>query len=178
MDKLRKSHSADPGRYIPTQEVTTQSLSSHIQPPLLIQRFMLNLRQFNKTDNVESNSDAQHFSRFSIDFRVPSDFLGNIGEHLDHSQGEQLHEDMPCDLDAATGERLAGEVGSLEPAASVLEQPGTRSEDERVSLETSGLVSRLSGARDDEVVDASRAPYMDGASKSQTASPVEYGCAV
>ncbi|EKM56292.1 uncharacterized protein PHACADRAFT_207573 [Phanerochaete carnosa HHB-10118-sp] len=57
-------------------------------PLLLVQRFILNLRQLNRT-TYESNSDAQHFSRFSASFRVPSDFLGNIGEPLGHGQSER-----------------------------------------------------------------------------------------
>ncbi|EKM60199.1 uncharacterized protein PHACADRAFT_203457 [Phanerochaete carnosa HHB-10118-sp] len=60
-------------------------------PPLLIQRFILNLRQLNSTAQAsENNSDAQHFSRFSVSFRVPSDFLGNIGEPLDRGPSEPL----------------------------------------------------------------------------------------
>ncbi|EKM56310.1 uncharacterized protein PHACADRAFT_207584 [Phanerochaete carnosa HHB-10118-sp] len=56
-------------------------------PPLLIQRFILNLRQPNHTAN-DSSSDTHHLSHLS--FRVSSDFLGNIGAPLDHSQSEQV----------------------------------------------------------------------------------------
>ena len=42
----------------------------------------------------------QHFSRFSIQFRVSSDLLSNTGESLDHSQSERLHEDEPREHDA------------------------------------------------------------------------------
>ncbi|EKM56299.1 uncharacterized protein PHACADRAFT_207577 [Phanerochaete carnosa HHB-10118-sp] len=61
-------------------------------PPLLVQRFMLNLRQLNHTAS-QSSSDPQHFSRFSVSFRVPSDLLGNIGEPLDHGQSERVEGD-------------------------------------------------------------------------------------
>ncbi|EKM60201.1 uncharacterized protein PHACADRAFT_246056 [Phanerochaete carnosa HHB-10118-sp] len=63
-------------------------------PLLLVQRFILNLRQLgHAAEASENNSDAQRFSRFSVSFRVPSDFLGNIGETLDHGQSEQVEED-------------------------------------------------------------------------------------
>ena len=42
---------------------------------------MLNLRQVNRSADTNP-SDMQHFSRFSVSFRVPSDFLGNIGESM------------------------------------------------------------------------------------------------
>ena len=45
---------------------------------------MLNLRQLSQPGG-DATSAAEHFSRFSVNFRVPSDFLGNIGEPLDHS---------------------------------------------------------------------------------------------
>lgn len=64
----------------------------YLQPAVLVSRFMLNLRQLNRTAG-ESNSDARHFSRFSASFRMPSDFLGNIGEPLDHSQSDLDQED-------------------------------------------------------------------------------------
>lgn len=52
---------------------------------------MLNLRQFNMPDHFRTTS-ARNFSRFSVSFRVPSNFLGSIGEELDHSQYEWSHE--------------------------------------------------------------------------------------
>ncbi|EKM56378.1 uncharacterized protein PHACADRAFT_207631 [Phanerochaete carnosa HHB-10118-sp] len=61
-------------------------------PSVLVSRFMLNLRQLNRTAG-ENNSDARHFSRFSASFRMPPDFLGNIGEPLDHSQSDRVIDD-------------------------------------------------------------------------------------
>ncbi|EKM60227.1 uncharacterized protein PHACADRAFT_189362 [Phanerochaete carnosa HHB-10118-sp] len=62
-------------------------------PQLLVQRFILNLRQFNHAAEAsENSSDAQHFSRFSVNFRVPSDFLGNIKNPLDHGPPERAGE--------------------------------------------------------------------------------------
>lgn len=57
-----------------------------------MQRFILNLRQLEHPTS-EVNSDAQHFSRFSVSFGVPSDFLGNIGEPLDHGPSEPIRDD-------------------------------------------------------------------------------------
>ena len=54
---------------------------------------MLNLRQLGDSE-PSANSDAQHFSRFSApNFKVPSNFLGNIGEPLDHGQAERYVHD-------------------------------------------------------------------------------------
>lgn len=61
------------------------------QPPLLVQRFMLNLGQLGTAD--ESSSDTWHSPRFSLSFQMSSNFLGNIGESLDHSQSEQVQDD-------------------------------------------------------------------------------------
>lgn len=56
-------------------------------------RFMFNLRQL--TADCTVDSDGQRFSLFSApNFRVPSNFLGNIGEPLEHGQEERYaHED-------------------------------------------------------------------------------------
>ena len=102
---------------------------------------MLNLRQLNKTDNAQSHSDAQRFSQFSVEFRVPSDLLGNIGEPLDHSQAERLHEDGPEDREAAAEEQL-GSAGDPETAGPVGGPPSTRWEDnDSVPLDTSWLAA-------------------------------------
>ena len=59
-----------------------------IQPPLLIVRLMLNLRQLGEWE--KENTDRQHVSIFSVpNFAAPSDFLGNIGEELDHDQAQR-----------------------------------------------------------------------------------------
>ena len=149
---------------------------------------MLNLRQLNNTDNTETNSDAQHFSRFSIDFRVPSDLLGNIGEPLDHSQSERLHEDDPGEhevtgerSEAATGADLesAGPVAGLSNAGALREDKSrarastagaaagpsvTCSDDsKRVWIESTVPSAGTSGTRGDEVGDASHVlDYVDG----------------
>lgn len=50
---------------------------------------MLNLRSLDTGNVVDSkaNSDAQHFSRFTLpNFRIPESFgIGNIGEEVIHS---------------------------------------------------------------------------------------------
>ena len=50
---------------------------------MLVQRFMLNLRQLDHTSAVGHSSDTPRLSRFSDSFRMPSDLLGNIGEPVD-----------------------------------------------------------------------------------------------
>ena len=150
---------------------------------------MLNLRQLNNTDNTETNSDAQHFSRFSIDFRVPSSLLSNIGEPLDHSQSERIHEDDPGEH-GVTGERSeAGTGADLKGAGPVAgpSQAGVLREDEgrapastdgaaagpsvacwddskRACIESTVSSAGTSRTRSDEVGDASHAlDYVDGA---------------
>ena len=111
---------------------------------------MLNLRQLNKADNTQTNSDPQHFSRFSVDFRVPSDLLGNIGEPLDHGQSERLHEDEPEDHAAAADEQPRG-MRDLENTGLVARPSGPRLENEDSdSLATSWLAAGPSGTRSDE----------------------------
>ena len=111
---------------------------------------MLNLRQLNRTDNTQTNSDAQHFSRFSMNFRVPSDLLGNIGEPLDHGQSERLHEpDETEDHEAAAEEQPRGAT-DLKNTRLVAGRSGTRWEDEDgVLLYTSWLAASPSGTRSD-----------------------------
>ena len=65
---------------------------------------MLNLRQFNNLECSTSNSNMEHLSKFSVvNFRVPSEFLGNLGEPLDHNQAEQYG----CEDDNDAGEMVA-----------------------------------------------------------------------
>ncbi|EKM60224.1 uncharacterized protein PHACADRAFT_203473 [Phanerochaete carnosa HHB-10118-sp] len=90
---------------------------AQFMPPLLVQRFILNLRQLSPTAEAsENNSDAQHFSRSSISFRVPSDFLGNMGESLDHGQSERVVEDSDDDHRVAEESREGLEEGVAQHA--------------------------------------------------------------
>lgn len=118
---------------------------------------MLNLRQLNKTDNSEANSDVQHFSRFSIDFRVPSDLLGNIGEPFDHSQSERLHEDDHQDRAAPTGRQSEDGV-DMESVSPIAGPSGVCKDYEElgVDLESTAPVAGSSGTQDDQVVNAPR----------------------
>ena len=115
---------------------------------------MLNLRQLNKADNTQTTSDAHHFSRFSMDFRVSSDVLGNIGESLDHGQSERQHEDEPEDHEAAADHEQPGGARDLENNGLVGGPSGPRWVDESNSgpLETSRLVAGPSASetRSDE----------------------------
>ena len=144
---------------------------------------MLNLRQLNNTDNTETNSDPHHFSRFSIDFRVPSDLLGNIGEPLDHSQSERLHEGETDEPEGPVEDCEAGPGANLESAGPVAgpSRAGARWEDEcrapanaagadvgpyitrrddskRVCIESTAPNTGMSGTRGDEVCHVSHAP--------------------
>lgn len=107
-------------------------LTYNTQPPILIQRFMLNLRQFNKSEHPHTNSDAQHFSRFAVNLRVPSNFLGNIGEQLDHSQSQRLHEDED-QLEAAGAEEVKFDITNFESAQPIAGPSGTRRDEENVA---------------------------------------------
>ncbi|EKM60186.1 uncharacterized protein PHACADRAFT_246031, partial [Phanerochaete carnosa HHB-10118-sp] len=61
----------------------------------------------------------QHFSRFSVSFRVPSDVLGNIGEPLDHGQSEQVEEAGDVDGHCVVDEPRDGLEGGF-----ALQAPG------------------------------------------------------
>ena len=148
---------------------------------------MLNLRQINNTDNTKTNSDAQHFSRFSIDFRVPSSLLGNIGEPLDHSQSERIHEDDPGEHEVTAERSEAGTGADLEsawPVAEPSQAEALREDESRARASTAGAAANpsvtcwddskrackestapdavTSGTQGDEVGDASHAlDYVD-----------------
>lgn len=137
-------------------------------------------------DGIDTNSVAQHFSRFSINFRVPSDFLGNIGEPLDYSQSERLHQDAPGEREVAAEESEVSAGPDLESAGPVTGSSGVRQEDEdqasvgtadadagpsvtcwdddeRMNLDSVGPNTGISGTRGDKVGNTSQAPgYMDG----------------
>ncbi|EKM56285.1 uncharacterized protein PHACADRAFT_207564 [Phanerochaete carnosa HHB-10118-sp] len=90
-------------------------------PAVLVQRFMLNLRQLSfHTDDQESISDAQHFSLLSINFRAPSDFLGNIGEPLDYDQLELIEDDSGDSRSSVAEEQGYRPEGGFVQHASVL----------------------------------------------------------
>ena len=68
---------------------------------------MLNLRQLNKTEHAAVSSDAQHFSRLSMNLGVTSDLLGNISAPLDHIQSEWFHKDTLGEREEAAEESEA-----------------------------------------------------------------------
>lgn len=81
----------------------SQSHTQTVQPQLLIIRFMFNLRQVSVKPS-STNSDSQHFSRFSIaNLRISSDRLGNISEPLDYGESLRLQQDTELN-DVATDE--------------------------------------------------------------------------
>ncbi len=87
----------------------SKSLNSRfrtILEPILISRFLLNLRQVGvEVDSVNNTQDAST-SRFSVPgFRIPTLesilMVGNMGEDLDHSPAER--EDSPDITDVNEG---------------------------------------------------------------------------
>lgn len=65
-----------------------------MQPCILVNRFIINLRQINTTSfSTGATSDMMHFSRFSTpNFSVTSHFLGNIGAELEHREYDDSQE--------------------------------------------------------------------------------------
>lgn len=66
--------------------------------PILISRFLINLRQ---ADTPEDSMHASHLSRFSTpNFRVPTlqSFVGNMGESLEHGTGHDEDKDAAVDI--------------------------------------------------------------------------------
>ena len=77
-----------------------------MQPSVLMNRFIINLRSLNSPDSSQGSSARQHWSRFSTpSFRIPDSesFLGNIGEDLQHG-----HE--PADDDYAGNNQVMDTV--------------------------------------------------------------------
>jgi hypothetical protein len=66
------------------------------KPSVLMNRFLINLRSLDHPGT--SDSDAQHFSRFSaLNFRVSNSIIGNIGQPLDYGT-EQADADEDSDI--------------------------------------------------------------------------------
>ncbi|GJE86549.1 hypothetical protein PsYK624_026290 [Phanerochaete sordida] len=100
-----------------------------ILPSLLIQRFLLNLRQFAQGAGVANTTpDIDHFSRFSAPhFRAQSahSFLGNIGEPLEHAGDEQTPEGCIEAMNAAVScpEGAASDIEGSDAALRVSDAP-------------------------------------------------------
>ncbi len=83
--------------------------------PVLITRFLLNLRQLGETDRCDDTQDASHLRLSSHMFRLTTlaIIVGNMGEDLDHSLSEEEEE-----------ERDGNNVIFMEAAASEPHIPG------------------------------------------------------
>lgn len=99
-------------------------------------RFIISLRTLSEpTDSRSSNGVAGRFSQFSApNFRVPSNFLGNIGEPLVHG------DPVPGDDDEVECEASVRDAAQGAEAAGAVEQPvagpsGVRWQDEEASAE-------------------------------------------
>jgi hypothetical protein len=83
---------------------------------------MFNLRQLNPNRSQLGSSAERHRSLPTLRFSVHSDFLGNIGEPLDHAQSEQAVADadhVDLDLGPLSEDGLMGPSGEhLEHAVS------------------------------------------------------------
>ncbi|GJE98321.1 hypothetical protein PsYK624_145480 [Phanerochaete sordida] len=79
-------------------------------PSILTQRFMLNLRRFSSPEH-DTDVGAPRLSRFSVNFRVPTEFLGDIGEPLDDDQSRRA--DVRSEASCIQGEQSkAAHAGS------------------------------------------------------------------
>ena len=66
-----------------------------MQPLVLMNRFIINLRSINTASSSQDSLARQHWSRFSVpNFHIPDSFLENIGEDL-----QDGHELADNDLD-------------------------------------------------------------------------------
>ena len=81
------------------------------QPPILMNRFLINLRSIDTDPSASANSDPAHFSRFTDpNFRVPPSFLGNIGESLQYGRSIPDNDVEANEEDVAEIERQDTEV--------------------------------------------------------------------
>ncbi|GJE84683.1 hypothetical protein PsYK624_007590 [Phanerochaete sordida] len=82
-----------------------------VLPPILICRFIINLRSLNCNASPSERTQTQMRSRFSaVGFRVPETILGNIGESLVHGSSSEAYSssaDEEADLS------FAGEVDGI-----------------------------------------------------------------
>ena len=133
---------------------------------------MLNLRQLNEADSTQTDADGQHSSRSSINFRVPSNLLGNMGEPLDYHQSEQFHEDEPCEreghISAEESIGRAWPVGGsyavrLGAADAVAGRSGGRADDDvRENVQSAVPSTGTSRTRGSEVRTSDTSDCMDG----------------
>ena len=80
--------------YFCTQYSMSSPLAT-LQPLVLMNRFIINLRSLNNLSSSQGSSARQHWSRFSTpNFHIPDSFLGNIGEDL-----QEGHEPANADCD-------------------------------------------------------------------------------
>ena len=89
-----------------------------MQPSVLMNRFIINLRSINTAGSSQGSSARQHWSRFSApNFRIPDSFLGNIGEEL--QDGHHDSEPDAVRLNTEGSPEAEPEVTSTAPGSSV-----------------------------------------------------------
>lgn len=106
----------------PPRATLTTSLTRTPQPPLLVSRFIMNLRQLGDANAEDPSSDPARFSKFSApNFHISGDLIGNIGEPLDHSAvGVDDDDDGGAAIDFGVAD---GSVGSEEQITPSSEAP-------------------------------------------------------
>ncbi|EKM60222.1 uncharacterized protein PHACADRAFT_246061 [Phanerochaete carnosa HHB-10118-sp] len=106
-------------KFMYRSEGTYATIFLQFLPPLLVQRFILNLSRLSHTAEICGTSTSeQHPSLTPLSFRVSSDFLGNIGEPLNHSQSEQVEDsdDIHCAAEERQERIEAGSARFASPA--------------------------------------------------------------
>ena len=63
-----------------------------LQPPVLINRFLIDLRSLDTSNQLSTDGGVPNLSHFSVNFRIPETTLGNIGESLDYDLSEGIDE--------------------------------------------------------------------------------------
>ena len=83
------------------------------QPPILVSRFIMNLRQLDSTEESTSPSMAHGSGHFStLNFRPQNTIVGNMGEPLDHRKITRPDAEL-CNLHQQCHDDFEGDSGSV-----------------------------------------------------------------
>jgi hypothetical protein len=108
-----------------------------MQPPVLMNRFIINLRSIDTASSSQDSSARQHWSRFSPpNFHIPDSFLGNIGEDLQDGY-EPADDDLDGhhEMNAARLNTVDSPEAELEEISTTPSSSTSRSLDAQVSLQ-------------------------------------------
>lgn len=104
--------------------VAPMSVVINVLPPILVNRFILNLRSFDAASSASQAVTADaHLSKFSApNFRVqPDSFLGNIGEPLEAGVTEDTYDDDDYDYDTR-GDSVEGNEMQASPSGETIDE--------------------------------------------------------